>query len=483
MSVRRSLAWAFSGQFIAFIVTFAGSIAVARLLSPQEMGIYAIALAAQGVLAVFVTFGVSSYIVREPDLTPETLDTAFTINALLAAALSMLLIAVSFGTHWLLGDARAGRVMVVYAVCPLLGIATFRASAMLQREMQFKTITLIDVSSATLGTCATIAFAVLGKSYMSPAYGAVLSATAAMAAYGVVGRRYHGFRLRLDGWRPMTTFGLRMMSVSGVAMIGARLSDIVVGRMLGLTALGLYGRASNLSNLIFNNIYGTATRIVFVQLAAEFRETGELRKGFVRGLQMITAFMWPLLAGIGVLARPMIYILYGEQWLPAALPLSILMAAQFLALGFGMNWELFVLRDETARQTRYEISRSVAALATVSIGSLFSVAGAALGRVADSLIGLVLYYPHVRRLAGTDPGEIPAIYRNSAMLTVVAVLPSLAIMLVYDWSARTPILPLAGAVASGVALWSVAIFATDHPLRAEIELLADKFLQGRLRPA
>ena len=481
MSVRRSVAWAFSGQFLGFVVGFAGSIAMARLLSPQEMGIYAIALAAQGILSVFVTFSVNSYIIRETELRPETLDTAFTINALLAAGLSTLLVVVSFGAEWLLGDAGAGRVMLIYAICPLLSVAAFRASAMLQREMQFKTITLIDVTCSTIGICATVTFAVLGQSYMSPAYGALLSAVISVVAYAIVGRQYFSFRFGLRDWRPITTFGLRIMSVSGVAMIGMRLSDIVVGRVLGLAALGLYGRASNLSNLIFSNIYGTATRVLFIQLAAEFRETGDLRPGFVRGLQMITAFMWPLLAGLAILARPVIYTLYGEKWLGAAQPLSILLAAQFIVLGFAMNWELFVLRDETKRQSRYEIARSIAALGGVSIGALFSIAGAALGRVADAVIGIVLYYPHVRRLAGTGPGEITAVYRTSAMLTVVAVLPALVLMLVYDWSARTPVVPLLGSVVIGVTLWLGAIFGTNHPLRAEIELLARKLAPGRLR--
>ena len=54
-----------------------------------------------------------------------------------------------------------------------------------------------------------------------------------------------------------------------------------------------------------------------------------------------------------------ILLLYGEQWLAAALPLSALMVAQFIGVAFGMNWELFVLRGETGRQARYEVARLV----------------------------------------------------------------------------------------------------------------------------
>lgn len=478
MSVRRSLAWAFSGQFAALVVGFLGSIVVARLLSPREMGVYAIAMAAQGIVGIFVNFGVGAYVVRDPDLRPETLDAAFTVNALLAVGLSVILFALSFAGGWLLGAPEAGRVLRVSALGPLIGVAGFRPSAMLQREMRFKATSLIDTGGVLLTALGTVAFALAGQSYMSPAYSGLLSGVACVLAYSVVGRRHHGFRLSLAGWRPITTFGVRMVSVSGVAVLAMRLSDLVLGRVVGTAALGLYGRASGLSNLIFTNIYGTATRVVFVQLSRDYRETGELKTTFLRGLQLITAFMWPLLAGLAVLARPMIYILYGEKWLAAATPLSLLLIAQFLALCFGMNWELFVLRDETARQTRFEVIRSVVALGIFSLGCLVSLTAAAAGRIAESAIGLLLYYPHVRRLAQTDRGEIPAVFAQSAMLTVAAVAPALLLMIGMGWSERAPAAALAGVVGLGVALWTAVLFALRHPLSDEI-ILAWRRVAGR----
>ena len=91
MSVRRSLAWTFSGQFIAFVVQFGGLIVVSRLLSPREVGIYAIAMAALGLIQVFTTFGIASFIVREAELPTETLEAAFTVNAILIVSLTLLL--------------------------------------------------------------------------------------------------------------------------------------------------------------------------------------------------------------------------------------------------------------------------------------------------------------------------------------------------------------------------------------------------------
>lgn len=474
MSVRKAITWAFSGQIFNFVIAFGGSVAVARLLSPQEMGVVAIGMATLAIIAIVTSFGTGAYVIREPTLSPQVLDAACTINALLAVLLSAALVTVSLFAEPLLGDAAAGEVLRILAIGPLIGIFSFKPQMLLQREMQFRTLTLVSSVAIVLATATTLGAALLGFSYYSPTFGGLASALVSVAMHAVLNPRYMPFRVSFHDWRRMTTFGLRMMSVSGVSSMAMRLSDVVLGRLLGLTALGLYSRAANLSNMVFENIYGTATRVVFAQLSKDFRETGELRATFLRGFQMITAVMWPLLIGLAVLSGPIIYLLYGSRWLGAALPLSLLMIAQFLSLCFGMNWELFVLRDETARQTKYEVTRSVFGLVVFTIGSLFSIAGAAIGRIVDAGFGLIMYYPHMRRLAKTEPGEIPGVYRESGLLTAAAVLPSFILMMTHDWAADTPFWQVAGAVLVGVALWLATVHRLDHPLLGELRIFLRK---------
>lgn len=479
MSVRRSLAWAFSGQFIAFAVQFAGTIAIARLLSPSEIGIYAIAMAALGIIQVVTTFGIASYIIRETELPPGTLEVAFTINTILILSLTLLLAGLSFAAGPVLGAPQAGSVLRILALSNLLAILNFRPTAMLQREMQFKQLSFITVTTGVVQTASTVGFALAGASFMSPAYASLISGVAVTTLTLILGRRHIGFRLSLAGWRPITTFGLQMMSVSGVAMLTGKLSDLLLGRIMGVTALGLYGRASGLSGIIFDALYGTATRVVFVQLSKDYRENGDWRATYLRSFSMITAFMWPLLIGLAVLSRPAVLILFGERWLPAALPLSALMVAQFIGVAFGMNWELFVLRGETGRQAKYEVTRLLLGVPIFAVGCLFGLLPAAIAKIADALIGLIVYYPHVRRLAEIGPREIPTIYRNSALLTVVATIPSAATMIYYDWSPRTPFPVIAAAVALGIMLWFGLIVLMRHPIRDELLLLYGKINRRR----
>ena len=474
MSVRKSVFWAFFGQFISFATNLASSIVIARLLSPREMGIYAVAYAVLGALQIVAAFDMATYVVRAQKVDNRTLDSAFTVNALLALGLAAATLLVSVAGAAFLAEPEVARALRLLALGPLLGIIEFRPLAMIQRESRFRLISVVTVGRSVIAAAVGIAAAYAGASYMSLAYGNLAFASVGPVVYSLLAREHVRLRLSFEGWREMSAFGLRMMSISGLATLAQRLGDIILGKMLNLASLGLFSRASGISTLLFQNIYGTATRVVFVQLARDYREHGVLRDTFLRGVQMITAVMWPLLIGLAVLARPVILLMFGERWLGAAMPLSLLLIAQFVVLGFGMNWELFVLRDETALQTRFESIRAVVSLVLLVIGCTISITAAAASRIAEALVGLCLYLPHMRRLAGIGSGDIAKLYAQSGLPTVAAVAPAIALMEWNDWSAHTPWSQILAATAAGIALWLVAIWAIRHPLRAEFVVLGAK---------
>ena len=165
----------------------------------------------------------------------------------------------------------------------------------------------------------------------------------------------------------------------------------------------------------------------------------------------------------------------------AASPLSLLMVAQSIILCFGMNWELFIIKNETGRQVRYEAARAVVSVVTFTAGCLFNIAAAAVGRIAEAAFGFMLYRPHINRMAETRPGEFSTIYANSAALTIAAVFPSLALMVSTDWSPRTSPPIIVGSVLLGVLFWLVVLARQKHPLFAELRAVFDKLKLRCLR--
>lgn len=471
MSLRRSVVWAFLGQFIVAIVGFGGSVIVSRLLTPYEFGLNSIALATSGILAVFVASGADAFIVREVELTRQMIATATTINAILFTTLSAALLAVSFYAGPLLGDERAGAVVRILAIMPLLNILAFRPAAMLQRNMRFKAAAVVAVASVTINNGVAIAAILAGARSTGPAIGAVsgLAATIVLYLFISPGDLRPSFSIRNIG--PMAKFGLRMVTVSGAGQFVHHMSHLILGRMLGIDALGLYSRATLLANFIFSQLYGTATRVTFAQMSKVFRETGELKQVFLHSFYVILSVMWPLLLVLAILAKPALAILYGDQWTGAALPFTILLLTQVVVLVFGMNWELFVICDRLQVQTRYEIGRSVFGLLLFSLGCLIGTGAAAAGRLADAVIGSVLYFPWLSRLSGASYGDILTVYRRGALIAAAAAWPPLALMIATGWTAHPPIFWLGASVLLGLVCWLGILRWLNNPLLAEAALI------------
>ena len=465
--MRKSILWTFILQGVTLVVSFIGYMLIARLLSPSEMGIHAIAVAAIGVTQVFAVFGLTGYIVRDPDLRPSTLSLAFSVNALLAVLLLSALGILSFFSEPILGDTRAGEVMRVLMFSPIINIFSFRQSSMLQREMRFIASGVVIALMATTTSALSVVFALNGASYMSIAYATVVSSVVGTVAYTIAAPSYFSLEMTFRGWRKIARFGLEIMSISGVSLLAARLSELVLGRVLGITALGFYSRATTLTTLMFEHIYGTATRIAFSKLASDFRTHGDLRHSFTHALTLILSVMWPLEIGLAVLSKPAIVIIFGENWLPAAAPLSILMIAQAIALSFGMNWELFVLRHETTRQSRLEVKRAVIGFGIFAIFCRLGLASAAFGRVGDAIAGYFIYRGDVRRLSGVTEKDMRNMFIINFVLAITAATPPAIMMTIFDWPDLPPIYALVASIALGISAWFCAIVAFRHPLLGE----------------
>ncbi|KQU45998.1 hypothetical protein ASG67_15445 [Sphingomonas sp. Leaf339] len=480
--VRRAFLWTILAQFLSFGISFAAMIVLTRLLTPREMGIYAVAFAAYGAFQVIATFGVGNFIVRAVDPDDDVLATAFTVNAILNVALSTVTIAISSSAGRFLGDPAVAQVLRLLAVAPLIAVFDLRPSSMLQRTMQFQRISIITVSQTITSAMATVGAALAGASYMSAGYGAIAYALTGSLGYSLLGRQYVGMRFALRDWRTMVIFGLRMMSIGGISALAARFSDIIIGRMLGLAALGLFSRASSINMMLFQNVYGAATRVIFAKLSQVHRDTGELHDTYLRAMRTISGIMGPILIGLAVLAKPAILLLYGERWLGAATPLSLLLIAQFITLRFAMHWELFVIKDELRVQTTIEAIRSTFSVISRAVGSLFNLVGAAAASIVDALLALVLYGRQINRMIGATEWELTKISVETAALAALAAAPSIIVMIRYDWAANAPLAPIAASITIGIALWLAGIAWLRHPLFDELRLGVTTLRRRLARP-
>jgi len=475
----KSMAWMGFAQALSFILQFTASIVLARILTPYEMGVYAVALATVASLAIIQAMGLQSLIVREEELTRSLSTTAFSINAVLAAVLAATTFAASFFGRSVFHDQGVGRVLLVLAFTPLFGALEFLPAANLERAGRFKVMSMITTAANVTGTIFTIGLALLGFRYMSIAYAQVAALAVSAALYTLIGFRHVRFALGLKDWRRVANFGVQILMTTGVNSITRRLSDLILGRMLGLTALGVYSRATNLQNLLWTNIYLVLSRVLLVDFSELNRRGASLRFRYITMMECFTALLWPAFCGFAVLAGPFLHAVYGDRWLAATRPLVLLCLASVLQVSMAMTFEVFVARGELGKQTRIEIYKSILFLPLFVLACQISIEAAAATRILDALLSIVLYRPALNRATDTRMRELAPGYARSLLLTGLAVGPALALMASHGMDPRTPLALVALSVAFGVGLWLLGLVLMRHPLNEKARSILGPRL-GRL---
>jgi O-antigen/teichoic acid export membrane protein len=465
-SVKKSLAWLGVTQIIAFALQFSSSIVLARYLTPYEMGIFAIALATTVMLSILQGMGLQALIVREEVLTEGLLRTAFTVNALIQLLISAFTAICAYLVAKLMREGAIKDVMLVLAISPLFGIFSFLPGAQLERHGKFKTIALISVSTSVVGAASTIVLAILNFKFMSLAYSFVLSSATLATLFVVAGRSDFACRFGISAWKRVLDFGFQMLAISSLNTFSQRLCDVLLGRILDLSALGLYNRASSLNSTLWGNINYLLSRIILVDFALVHREGKSLHSRYLQAMAVVTGALWPAFAGLATIAEPFITIVYGKRWVDASAPLRLLALASLIQVGIAMSWEVFAITGNLHVQTRLEAVRTPLSIFLFAGGCLIGLEAAAFSRVLDALIAAFLYMPHLSRMTGTPFSAISRVYVQSAILTLVAIAPASVLLALSptDPSAAT----LAGAVTLGISLWGVTLVLLNHPISIEV---------------
>lgn len=336
--VRAGILWSALNNLTLRIGTLVTGVALARILDPQAFGVFAIALTVQTALITLSELGLAADLVRHGDIdrrgpTIATLSLASSGLLTVAVLLAAPAVADFFTTP---EAAPVIQVMALTLVLAGIGVVPF---SRLQRDLRQKELFQIELVAFVLSTGLSIGLAVAGTGAMSIAIGRLAAQVAVIVLEFVM----TGTRLTFGWDRAIATSGLRFglpLSLAGLFSLGLlNLDNVVVGRLGGATLLGLYVIAFNLSAWP-SSVVGTAIRAVAMPAFAQHaRGGGTADQDGTRVLARSCGLTWgtavPMSVGLGVLAHPVVTILYGSPWAAAAAALAWL--APFGALRILMD--------------------------------------------------------------------------------------------------------------------------------------------------
>jgi len=316
--VRTGVMWSALNNLTLRVGTLVVGICLARLLDPQAFGVFAIALTVQTALMTLSELGLAADLIRHGDIDrrgPTIATLSLVSSGLLTGA--VLLAAPAFAAFFDTPEAASViRVMGLTLILAGIGVVPF---SRLQRDLRQRELFQIEVVAFVLSTGLSIGLAVGGWGAMSIAIARLVSQTAVVVLEFAMTRT----RPQLGWDRAIAWSGLRFglpLSLAGLLSLGLlNVDNVAVGRLGGATLLGLYAIAFNLSSWP-SSIVGTAIRAVAMPAFAEnaANRDHDNSGALARACGLTWGVAVPMSIGLGVLAHPVVTILYGERWAAAA---------------------------------------------------------------------------------------------------------------------------------------------------------------------
>jgi O-antigen/teichoic acid export membrane protein len=309
-----------------------GTVVLARLLTPADFGLVAMAIAVIALIELATAFGFEVSLVRKANPTRDHYDTVWTLNLLFALGCGLATAAAAFPASVFYGDERLVPILFALGASWVLSGLTNVGVVDFQRTLNFSMEFRFLISRRLIGFVVTIVLAVWTRSYW-----ALIAGTVALRLTGLLlSYLWHPYRPRIGLRATAEIFSFSAwIFVEKLASFGSRrAADFVLGRTHGATEVGFYRIGEEVGHLPGTELVAPLNRVLLPGMSQMFesgRPTGEVvatATGVV-GLALIPACL-----GISAIADPLVRVMLGSQWLPA-IPIVQLMAINSL---FGALW-------------------------------------------------------------------------------------------------------------------------------------------------
>lgn len=470
-TLRSSLAYSFADSYLALPLQLVSTMVIARLLTPAETGVFAVAAVFAALASTFRDFGVAEYLIQEKDLKPEHLRAALTVNLLTSWLMALLIFSSAPWVADFYRDPGIAQVMQVQACNFLLIPFGAVTMAYFRRQLDFRPIFLANLTSSLISFAVATGCAWLGYGYMSLAWSS-LAGVVATVALSLWFRpadfpRWPG----IQGVPRVVHFGKFVSGVYLIGQIGRAAPEAIIGRVSGLVDAALFSRSYGLVELFSRLVLKGIGPVCLPYFAQQHRGSGSVLGAYLKALTYLTAVGWPLLAFMIVGAYSAIRIVYGQQWLQCVVPAQLLCAAAIVGLTHCLASELLVAMGEVAVSARLQVAIQVVRLLALLVVIPFGLTGVCCALLGAALVNTVIAQGFLARRIGLTVRDVVVACAPNALLTLVAVSPALLWRLSEGVTEENFLLFGFGGGVATAGAWLLSVRGLRHPLWCEIAVL------------
>jgi O-antigen/teichoic acid export membrane protein len=451
------IAWTAAARWSSQILTWASLLVVARLLRPSDFGLVGMAAVYLGLLNIFSEFGFGSALITLRDLAPSDIPRINTYCVISGVVGFVISCALAKPLGWFFRSEQLPIVVVVMSAAFLIAGFKTVPYSLLQKELRFKLLSVIDTATAVTQSVCTLLLAWGGAGYWALVIGNV-AAVAVSTALNVAWRPTGFAAPAIRAIRHAITFSWQVLVARLSWSFYSDADFLVAGRVLGSTALGAYTFAWNLALLPVEKVTTLVGRVTPAFFSAKQTELGELKRYFRNLTEAVALATFPAGIGLGLVAPDLVPVFLGKGWEGVIAPLQVLAYFGALRSVSAMMGPLLT----AIRETRFMMWNNVIAAILMPIcfyiGSRWGPVGVAYGWIVGYPVVAIPRYRRAFNKIGMSVAEYLGAIRPALGGSVALIAALIAAKLLFPLSWR-PVTRLSLEIPLGAAAYLLFLFA------------------------
>ena len=464
-SLAQGIAWTGGIKWLTQLVSWASTLIVARLITPTDYGLFAMAMVYAGFVQLVNELGLSLAIVQRRDLTAEQIAQLGGLAVLASVVIFVLSLGLAEPVAVFFGEPAVQGIIIALSLTFVMRGVQVVPRSLLARDLEFRRLAWLDAGEAMAWSTVTLTGAYVGLGYWALVWGTVVSGFAVMSVLCVLRPHRLAWPRDLRSIASAVNFGWYVV-ISQLCWYVYSYADLtIVGRVLGKAALGAYTKGSDVASIPVDRVSAMVGQVTPAVFSAAQDDPSTLRRyllGLTEGLALVT---FPVSVGLALVADVFVLTVLGERWRPAIVPLRLLGLYGGFRSIINLLPQMLIATGHAKLNMKLNVLTAVALPAALYLGARWAgITGVALGWVIGyPLITIPSFFRHTLRILGLRASDyLRALWpAGSAAAGIAVVVLPLRAIIPDTWSGwlQLSVEVLAGAVAY------VAVLLVAHRAR------------------
>ena len=396
--------WITISTVISTVFQFVQVSILARLLDPTVFGVVSVSTLIINFFYIFSNLGFSNSIIYKQESDQKVLSTLYYLSLFMGF---FIFVIVYFSSPLIIAYYKEPRLEKVIKLASLYFLIIYFGQIylfILQKELRFKAIASMEIAGTVVGTAVAIILAYSGFEELSLIYGQLamhVVRTALQIVFGIklfIPKRFFDLSLVKEHIR----FGIYNVGDGLLGFIQGNSDNIVVGGLLGVKSLGYYTIAYQLAVFPINKLNPIILQVAYPLLAKMKDDDSELKKSYIKILDLISFFNLPLLAGLFITANSLVPLFYGPGWEPTIPLIQIFVLVSFFSCLAHPLFTLAFTKGKPNLLFYLNLATLIVKLPLLYfLGSYWEVTGIALAFLAATIFNLVVNFFIAHSLIGS----------------------------------------------------------------------------------